>query len=92
MIHFITYYLGELAHGSRGFRFGFRQRPCKETECYQCNLIDQDTEGNWVNYEISCQGSHFHPYSALDCVADSKFSINFLQGHRKVSNIGWAKN
>ena len=73
MIYLAQNFLGMLAHGSRGFRFGYVQRACKETECFQCNLINQDTRtGDWVNYEISCQGPHFHQYSELACVSDSK--------------------
>ena len=31
--------LGDLPHGSKGFRFGYSQRKCRETECFQCNLL-----------------------------------------------------
>ena len=31
--------LGDLPHGSKGFRFGYTQRKCRETECFQCNLL-----------------------------------------------------
>ena len=30
--------LGDLPHGSKGFRFGYSQRKCPKTECFQCNL------------------------------------------------------
>ena len=32
-------HLGDLPHGSKGFRFGYSQRKCRETECFQCNLL-----------------------------------------------------
>ena len=31
--------VGELPHGSKGFRFGYRQRKCPKAECFQCNLL-----------------------------------------------------
>ena len=31
--------LGDLPHGSKGFRFGYSQRKCRRTKCFQCNLI-----------------------------------------------------
>ena len=31
--------LGDLPHGSKGFRFGYSQRKCKKTECFQCTLL-----------------------------------------------------
>ena len=31
--------LGDLPHGSKGFRFGYSQRKCRKTECFQCNLL-----------------------------------------------------
>ena len=31
--------LGDLPHGSKGFRFGYSQRKCRKTACFQCNLI-----------------------------------------------------
>ena len=49
---------GELAHGSKGFRFGYNQAKCSEKECFQCKML-----GDWykepINYEFSCQGPHF---------------------------------
>ena len=30
---------GDLPHGSKGFRFGYSQRKCRKTACFQCNLI-----------------------------------------------------
>ena len=32
-------HLGDLPHGSKGFRFGYSQRKCPKTECFQCNLL-----------------------------------------------------
>ena len=31
--------LGDLPHGSKGFRFRYRQRQCAKAECFQCNLL-----------------------------------------------------
>ena len=31
--------VGELPHGSKGFRFGYSQRKCRKKKCFQCDLI-----------------------------------------------------
>ena len=31
--------LGDLPHGSKGFRFGYSQTKCQKKECFQCNLL-----------------------------------------------------
>ena len=31
--------LGDLPHGSKGFRFGYSQRKCRKKKCFQCDLI-----------------------------------------------------
>ena len=31
--------LGDLPHGSKGFRFGYSQTKCRNEECFQCNLL-----------------------------------------------------
>ena len=32
--------LGDLPHGSKGFRFGYSQQKCRQKkECFQCNLL-----------------------------------------------------
>ena len=60
---------GKLAHGSRGFRFGYNQAKCSERECFQCNMLDK----NGRNHELTCQGPHFNRgwkggYSSTDAL------------------------
>ena len=31
--------LGDLPHGSKGFRFGYSQRKCSKKPCFQCSLL-----------------------------------------------------
>ena len=31
--------VGELPHRSKGFRFGYSQRKCRKTKCFQCDLL-----------------------------------------------------
>ena len=31
--------LGDLPHGSKGFRFVYSQRKCRKTKCFQCDLL-----------------------------------------------------